>query len=770
MGTVSSVSALSATSEVLKVKPGSVVEILAVLPDSNATASWVLSKDGSFVQAERSSIFSIRPVQEEEFILLAEIQKSDSSSIQHSINLSVSSSATDPIKTESDLKDKPIVLVEGGNKDQSNIVLNSNQQLIRLDINRDDIDQLLMDADINQDLNLDGNTMNDNVLSDTFFKNGKGTLYLWIPNLESEQTILIGAKLNDESIIAQQIIVTPFGGVTEVIVEEGDVSIESTSISEETIQFALVGDDSLMQSDPSIVLWEFGDGSQSIQDSPKHTFAESGTYEVSAEVRSLRTSEVLTSVKSDVVISITETPILPTDPDNDPEDEEPAEPNNNGGGGSILGLLIKAFLILLVSVAIGILGIFFLSKLKKKSEKEETSNEPESEIEAVKPLSMDMPVETKQEEPKPVTEPPKEDVAVPERIDESIDNVSDTKVPSWLDPSTQPVKSPPEVASSSHRPNSSPTHAPSNTPKPVSNSVNEPKPEPVKEAAPINEPPVKQDQGSTPAPIETNEPNKEPETPRDAPIPDWLKAGESGDTLPAKEVVTPVSSTIKTEPSTPETPKESTPIIEPPTVSKEPINPPVVPKEPVAPPAPEPLEKPSEPSTPAIPSWLSGTEEAKSEVKEEKKEEVVTPKIEEPNQIKTTEPKQPMNKEDWERERKRRKRQRYKTNKRGRELEASKETTETEQPPEIKTPEAVVATEPKSEPIKDVKPEPIAKEEPSDIATETKLKETEDDSDVQFVMSADSIEPAASVNNETPIEPSTTNTGDNPPKEEDKNI
>ena len=403
---------------------GSVFEILVDGTETSRQTGWILKKDGDFVQAERNSMFQTRFTQEGEYQLEAQTENRGEK-MQLVLTILVDADTSSSTPSSGDL----VVMTEEFSEE--------NQSLLHLQVSREDISQLLMDVDMQQDTNGDGDAVNDNALRSTFFSQGKGNLYVWLPERAPEQTMLIGARLENNSIDTQQITV---GSTPESVTEpEPDEEVLASTIEfvdegDGTFQFYVNAEDSAVQQLPFIPLWKFGDGSQSMLDAPKHRYAAAGTYTVQVIIRSLEDGQVLMNERTTIVVDENDVPPVGSnggDNNGSEQSSSSASSTNDASGdsgdndGSMLGTIFTAIVLLIISLCIGALVVFILAKFRNKDLHEHVASAEDKLVQS--------PADTTQDPP-PMEMP--DDVidveAKEEVIEQPPENAEPAKVPSWL--------------------------------------------------------------------------------------------------------------------------------------------------------------------------------------------------------------------------------------------------------------------------------------------------------------------------------------------------
>lgn len=485
-----------ASQETLVVPLGSIFEIQAVT-DDKATANWVLTQGSQFIESSREHIFRTRFSKEGRYSLSAQISLNGSTT-ERMFTLDVQSKRPEDALNANG----PQGLVSFDPPLQNKkIAIDTSRQVVTVTPIRKDINVLAFDFDITTDSNGDGNTENDEDTNRTLFRSEGNPLRIWFVGGAS-RTIRFGSLLKDGSTAFETIevgngtTIQPRPTTPEVSPIESnlDISILVLKSDNGEMQYALRLPPEL--SEPTLLLWDFGDGSQSMLDRPIHTYAESGKYDVRVDIRSLRTGEVIDRVTDSIMVNrlIDETVEPPTTTTDTPKKEST---------GSLLGLVVKLLFSLVGFGLLGALVTFVIGKIKSKGISLEKTMEMAEQV-MVKTPSADAttdlpPMEIAAEEvpAEPVPMPPTEPVAPPPAEPEPA-----PAAPEWLQAGLQSAQA-----------ETVPEPAPPPAPEPV--PVPEPEPEPV----PAPEPVV--DTGNAP---------------------DWLQAGmQQAEAVSAEAPVAPVA-------------------------------------------------------------------------------------------------------------------------------------------------------------------------------------------------------------------------------------
>jgi hypothetical protein len=464
------------------------------------------------------------------------------------------------------------------------IKLSRNTQMIRVTPVRQDVKVIAIDLNTEVDSNGDGKTQNDDDTRNTLFRSEASPLYVWVADQKS-RTMRIGAVFADNNpkfetitVIFEKILNQDRPKRTVPTDEErfddpGKKEILVLKSDNGDLQFALKMPTEKNEK-PKLLLWNFGDGQQSMLDRPIHEYAESGRYDVTVEIRDLRSGEVLDFVEDTIQVNRlrAETPT--------PDEKEESKKS----GGSLLGMVFKLIGVLILFIGIGAGIVFVISKIKnkgfslektmKKAEEAMVKTPADPMSDAPPPMEVTAeeisPPEEKEvpaPKPEPVPEPapPPPPPAPPNQSSTPVDSGSGQAEPTPEPPAPPP---PPPAPEPEPAPPPPPPPAPEPTPEPPPPPAPEPStPAPTADATPDWLASPTDDPGE-PAPNVKHsamEPSAEKLTTDTEQAPSWLqegikKADEEGQTPTAPP---PAALQPKEPASPPPPPPPSEPVSEP---------------------------------------------------------------------------------------------------------------------------------------------------------------------------------------------------------------
>lgn len=362
--------------EVIDMTVGAIFEMQAVA-DTPQQYSWVLTKEGQFVEASRSHVYQTRFTQAGTYLLAAQITDQNGvTSAARNFEITVRPRRPeDAILPESDAINANDIVRFTPAARNGVINVGTVSQLLLATPARDDVSVIAMDFDSAQDENGDGNPTNDDQTRDTLFRSNSNPLYVWFP-VPRARTIKAGALLQNNTTALQEFTVQ-FGDVLPASqISQGQTTSAETqsSVSEEssnaiivlksdngTLQFT-VRSDKVTPGTAVLYQWNFGDGSQSLLDRPIHTFALAGTYNVGVSIRDLRTGTELDKLADSVVVNRLQEA---SSSGASSSQEQSSKPASTGKSSGVLGIVIRGILGLLISAAVGAGIVFLIGKLKK---------------------------------------------------------------------------------------------------------------------------------------------------------------------------------------------------------------------------------------------------------------------------------------------------------------------------------------------------------------------------------------------------------------------
>jgi hypothetical protein len=554
-------------SEVVNLLVGDIFEILPAHDLTDATYTWILTQDRSFIEAGRAQVFRKRIIQPGRYNLYAEISSGDQSThISRTFILDYKprtpGNAEAPVTSGSGItlvKSIPVMDPTG------RIILQSNTQLIRFDPVSQETRPLVLDTDTSRDGDGDGNSTNDLDSASTFFQTDASPLYLWIASpLTSRNMSLTLVKTDGATVQPLTVMSEQFAQSQGIMNSSVRVTMDNTS--GRTYSFNATFDSAPMA--PLLYQWSFGDGQQSLLANPVHEYAANGTYDVTLRIRNLNDGQEIASYSDQLAVeSAIATPDNPV-----PDDDDNDNGTTTSGG---LSRSMKSILMLggifLLSVIAGIAVILILSRLQKRGKKlsdtlESMENaivkkdEKPADAKSLPPLTITPPPAAA----KPATPPPQvaereKERAIPSPLTQKPPTVEEKNAPAWLKSGlTTPAAQAPAPAPVAQPPK---PQTPPPAPAPVQPPVT-PKPAPVPTPAP--------------APVQPPKPATPPASPAamTATTPPWLQQNQSVPQKPVQPAPTQSAAPAMKAQIPPPPPVQPKPVAPVPPSSPAPVTPP----------------------------------------------------------------------------------------------------------------------------------------------------------------------------------------------------
>jgi hypothetical protein len=635
--------------ETLTLHAGDILEIVPLTKIADPMATWVLTQNGTFVEASREPRYRTRLIHIGRFQLSAEIVSMDGgTSAQRTFNLTV-------LPFDRAAAAPPTVLTIDPAPDTENrITMPDNRRAFRVSAPWQQGRTTSIDYDAAVDSDADGDTRNDLDNRDTFsFADGIPLIFWVTDDVEREMIIrptdATGPIDEIHMVVGTDHSVSPTGIVPE--------SLEIvTRIDNGTVTFTPRLDGSASMQVPLLYEWVFGDGHTSRMTQPTHVYERIGTYAVQLTVRNLITGGIVTNRTTTVTITEVSA-ITQSSSSSSVAAETPSE-----SSGSILGwiwTIIK--LLIVVAVLGGITGgaYFVWQKLQTRGSLEDhfarmeekiappiTPQDPTTSapaLELKRPMSIQK--EEEKEEPAVIDVTPSAPASTPTPTPAI---AADAPAPSWLKRGME--KPAPEVSAAPvpPEPKPAPVEAPLPPPPPPP-----PAPEPIRTPEPPAPPVVPiVDVPSPPPPAPVMEvPVAPPSPPAPALPPEpMVESAPPAQIAPPAPVMEPPMPVVVAPVPAPMPAPVPKPVTPPPTPTP---RPPIPPRPRPAPPRP-PMPRPA----PVNPPMLSPTPTSPTPA---------APIGPGPMPVQPTTPN--LSAEERERERKRRKRQRYRENLKKREAE-----------------------------------------------------------------------------------------------------
>jgi PKD repeat protein len=504
-----------------------IFEMLAVSNERDAQYVWILTKDGTFMEAGRDVNFRTRFTEPGTYMLDGSINSPEGQLLyRHSFTIEVPENRIAPEFTGQLLDATPPL--QG-----SRISISEDLPAISLTPDHSRVRSMKIDTDVTQDRDGDGNPTNDPDTSMTLAAFDGSPLYLWIAS-EGQRSMQAELMLNDGQTNVQPITLV-----------ENTESNESVSLGGASMRFQegrngevrfFIADERITASTPVVLYWDFGDGSMSTLMRPIHKYRSNGEYTVTVKAFDLRNGQTALTDEGRIVVnsaSSTGSGAAGTVSSSSSVDTTPTVEPDTGTSRSIPWKPILLMILLAIgAAAVGLFLVWLIRKLLGGSGRlQQTLEEVEARIverkekdgviDVAPPLQIKRtpkaPEEVKEESapkesPLPPEPTPEETTPTPEPEPEPpAPVVNEEEAPEWLKKGLHT-----ETTASEPTPNIPP--APEPTPEPEPAPAEEPQAptyeasaEPPPSPAPEYMPPVETPQESPvpPAPEEVPQSNTE---------------------------------------------------------------------------------------------------------------------------------------------------------------------------------------------------------------------------------------------------------------------
>ncbi len=569
----------SAASEVVQLQVGDIFEILPATDIADATYTWILTQDRTFLEATRAPIFRKRLIQPGQYTLFAEIASPDGSRrVTRNFTLDYRSRQPGQSNTTEQATDGELVHTTPAADSNGRVAMPAGTQLLLITPVNPDVRPLNLDTDLSRDSNGDGNLENDLEANQTFFGSDATPLYIWITDEPLTKHSLSVTAAGAEGGKVQRIDVLDEVSARNEGMVQGPMHISSEEKGNRTYRFSAVFDGPAPAGSQLLYQWQFGDNQQSLVTEPEHTFAENGVYTVSLLIRNLRDGKDITSASTMINVASTGTTgDAPSSQASSVQQEQPDDekPANSGSLGSIImlgGIFIG-------SILLGVLAIVGLGMLRKKKttiadtfEKvEQTLVKSPTEaptLTIAPPTATVVPsnTPTKRDTPPASIAAREEETKIESEIAKPTPVVDTKEAPAWLKdglagdakpaPTPSPAAATPPIATKppvTPQPKQTPawlqqpsapaaTPKPAQVPPPVKPAV---PPTPTPAVTPMVTPSAQTEQKKPVVPAWQNQPTQKPEQPRPTPVKPPVPAQPQSRPAPeqAKPAVTPVQNT-----------------------------------------------------------------------------------------------------------------------------------------------------------------------------------------------------------------------------------
>lgn len=275
--------------EVITIETGDVFEIMSVSDDPRAKTVWILMQDRTFIEAAQNKIFRTRQVLPGDYLLDGSIDEPMMGSQTRRLFLLriLPRAPKDPSQNPSTEILKTFPRTEPGG-----ITLPENLHVVKFEPDPAQSKRFAIITDANV-----GQAAPDNL--DTYSFAEASPLHMWF-GTPRDRTMEVAIERSDNIIWRQSIALT-IGEPESIAQNQG---IVASVLTDGKVRFAL--EQPPAASEPLLVLWEFGDGGQSMRTSPTHKYTRDGTYTVRVSVRNVTTGEVTSSTETTIEVTGTQ--------------------------------------------------------------------------------------------------------------------------------------------------------------------------------------------------------------------------------------------------------------------------------------------------------------------------------------------------------------------------------------------------------------------------------------------------------------------------------
>lgn len=275
--------------EVITIETGDVFEIMSVSDDPRAKTVWILMQDRTFIEAAQNKIFRTRQVLPGDYLLDGSIDEPMVGSQTRRLFLLriLPRAPKDPSQNPSTEILKTFPRTELGG-----ITLPENLHVVKFEPDPAQSKRFAIITDANA-----GQAAPDNL--DTYSFAEASPLYMWF-GTPRDRTMEVAIERSDNTIWRQTIALT-IGEPESIVQNQG---IVASVLTDGKVRFALEQPPAASQ--PLLVLWEFGDGGQSMRTSPTHKYTKDGTYTIRVSVRNVTTGEVTSSTETTIQVTGTQ--------------------------------------------------------------------------------------------------------------------------------------------------------------------------------------------------------------------------------------------------------------------------------------------------------------------------------------------------------------------------------------------------------------------------------------------------------------------------------
>lgn len=399
--TVATFAQAPSKNEVLGAKSGEVFEMIVQSDLTAPEYSWILSKDTELKKATNSNIFSVRFTETGNYVLQVQVLDSlNQRALTREFYIRVQDATGTPVVPNSFTVYPPL--------DEANrLPISQSQQVIIIRPHEAPETQYTIDLNTDVDSDGDGDAANDQYARDSLFSTSGTPLRIWLAQQESTGIAVHGTTelLRFDALTPADLQAAKDQQEQD---EEFDPAILITRYSTNQYGFSIDASNKEWQNTPVLFEWNLGDGTETLHDTPIHTFSSqvATMQQISVQVRSLQDGTIIDTLQTKVdleAVPITSSSSSSMGGADSSQSSVPiasssdsSEPTGSDSeNSSLLGLIIKIVLIALGSVLAGFLIVFVFGLFKRiggvqgaieKSEEKLLNKKADSEVIDAMPL------------------------------------------------------------------------------------------------------------------------------------------------------------------------------------------------------------------------------------------------------------------------------------------------------------------------------------------------------------------------------------------------
>ncbi len=374
-GLIGTLQAFSAGPQTIQLEAGEVLEMTVDTQMQSPDFSWILTRDRTFINAQRSKFFQTRQTTPGNYVLDVNIQDvAENQTDYQVINLAmIPAGAAQSSRRNAEGETRAVLTAQPSNG-RDTIVLPADGGIVKLDMSQSTgpIGLFALDLDSTKDSNGDGNPENDRDNQLTINeKEGTPLHILMLPGSSPSRRVILTVTSPDNAKTSTVGMGIDFSGQVPASSAPGSAQPESGVITAErsglAVTFAARIDKQLLETKQLLFEWDFGDNAKSLLDRPTHTYAQGGDYAVNLNVRDIANgSIVLTASQTlQLIAEVVPSSSAPSSAaSSQASSSAPATPGSSAGS---FGAIVKVLLIVVMLIVLAVAAFFALKWLKNKT-------------------------------------------------------------------------------------------------------------------------------------------------------------------------------------------------------------------------------------------------------------------------------------------------------------------------------------------------------------------------------------------------------------------